>query len=165
MKIQKIIKNYPSGKLYSVEYKVNGLKHSPSYKLESEELCKVPDLDISGLVPEQHIYAVNIYYESGKIKREEDWFQNRKHGIMREYYEDGKLDIELYWYNNGLHNLNGPAKTEWFPNGNIKSKSYWVNDFYKPVTEPDLVFIEYDITGNILKSAYYKDGIIILGKN
>lgn len=171
MNISKVVKKYPSGKIQSVEYRVNGLLHNPTYVMVNEDdYLRVPKIDENQVVPgHRPIFGKTTYYESGRIESFTDYYQNKKHGIMEWYYESGHMSHKSYWFNNGLHreSLNGaprPAMTEWFESGEIKSLSYWTKDIYSPgvkVNNEYPFFIEYNIKGKITKMAYYdKNGKI-----
>lgn len=172
MNISKVVKNYPNGKIQSLEYRVNGLLHNPTYIMVNEDdHLRVPKISENQVVPNsKQVYGQTTYYKSGRIESFTNYYQNKKHGIMTWYYESGRVSHESYWFNNGLHRepLSGvpqPAATEWFESGELRSKSYWVKDMYSPgikVNNEHPFFIEYNISGKIIKMTYYdKDGKIM----
>lgn len=114
-----------------------------------------------------------IFYENGKIQEESFYKDNLKSGPSRWYNKNGRM-IAMYNYQNGnfegmqrtyyendttqsisnysLNLLNGEYK-EYYRNGVLKATGKYLNG----LKEGD--WIEYDETGNRLKTTRYKAGV------
>ena len=66
--------------------------------------------------------------------------------------------IELMWKkeNGKCHNENGPAFIEYYPNGNVEYKSWYING--KEHNENGPAIIGYDEDGNIIRQEYWENG-------
>ena len=72
------------------------------------------------------------YYESGKIRRERYYKNDKLHRLdvpaVIRYCENGNIDYKEYYENDKLHRLDGPALIKYYENGNINYKQYYEND-------------------------------------
>ena len=66
--------------------------------------------------------VVKEYYDSGKLKREENYKNDKQDGITKSYYESGALKTEIY-YKNG--------KAEGFAKIYFESGKTYLIDTYK----------------------------------
>lgn len=124
--INKIVKHYDDGTVKLVEYQVNN-------KIQNPVINKP---------------AISEYYQSGNIMIIQNWYDNKKHGISKYFNENGNLECELHWNKGCLHRKDLPAIINYYPNGKIKSESFWQNDdYYSELDKP--VYIEYKENGSM----------------
>lgn len=107
---------------------------------------------------------ISSWYYKGKLHR-----NNSNPAYVETYYglNGWPVNIKEYRYKLGkLHNKNGPAIIMRYPNGNIRTEQWWLNnelsrynpnddDYFLPVT------IEYSADGSITKKLYDQDGILV----
>jgi antitoxin component YwqK of YwqJK toxin-antitoxin module len=95
-------------------------------------------------------------------KIEEEWLDkdNKRHredGPAKiNYYENGNIKREGYYLNGKRYREDGPSIMEYYENGNIKEKGYHIND--KLHREDGPARIEYYLNGNIQDEQYYLNG-------
>ena len=82
--------------------------------------------------------VVKEYYDSGKLKREENYKNGKLEGITKSYYESGALKTEIY-YKNG--------KAEGFAKIYFKSGEIYSIDTYKD--DQQIKRKIYDIKGKL----------------
>ncbi len=90
-----------------------------SGQLQSEFSCIYLDYEDEG--KNFHEGQAIYYYQSGKIKQNWTYFNNKFNGIQTSWYENGLKQAESN-YNFG--SLNG-FFYEWYPSGNLKIKAYY----------------------------------------
>ena len=64
-----------------------------------------------------------VWYESGKLRYEQNWKNLQKNGRQRVWHENGQLRREKYWQNGQQH---GPQRG-WNKNGQLKYEENWEN--------------------------------------
>ena len=89
-------------------------------------------------------------------KKENGKCHNENGPAFIEYYPNGNVEYKSWYINGKEHNENGPAIIEYYPNGNVKHKSWFINDEYHNDNGPAI--IGYDEDGNIIRQEYWENG-------
>lgn len=77
--------------------------------------------------------------------------------IEREYYGNGHISKEYFWDSiNRRHREDGPAYTEYYPNGNKEYEAYYQNDLLHREDGPAQICYKYN--GKIEKEYYWIKG-------
>ena len=90
---------------------------------------------------------------------ENNEYHNENGAAIIQYYSNGNVSHKEWFINGKHHNENGPARIGYYLNGNVKYKSWWINDKRHNNNGPAV--IEYNQNGNIARQEYWKNGIKI----
>ena len=128
------LKKYKNGVLFREEYYLNDKRNGTFIEYHDGVYQKIS--------PDENIYERVIKYE-------ENWKNDKKHGIQKEFFfchPKEKRIKRLFNYTNGL--INGTSKFFYW-SGKLKEKRFYENGI-----QCDSII--YDIEGNVKKEYYYK---------
>lgn len=178
--------NVISSMIINVEVKTSdGKLKETVYYSQGKEIAKETFddngniIDKAGIIPDG---TVSKFYESGKIKAEINYKNNKREGKAKIYYENGKLSGEYNYKNNKLEGpykaydkdyfsdyyeegtyrdgkQEGPFKQYYSDNKKIKMKGNFKNG------KIDGTLKEYGRNGSIYYKAVFKDGVKNKEKN
>lgn len=89
----------------------------------------------------------NAFYQSGQLKYERNYVNNKYHGVIKEYYINGQLaSVGSYidGERNGLHK-------KWYKNGDLKAEIYYIDG------KIDGFWKQWDENGNMVSGVYSEE--------
>ena len=99
--------------IFEGEYLFNKKWNGKLYDIETNNSYEIKDGS----------YIKKKYYENGKLKSEEEYFDEKLNGKYKEYYENSELKFEGEYLNG---KRNGKYK-EYYENGKLKSEGEYID--------------------------------------
>ena len=112
----------------------------------------------------ESINPVITYYPNGKkelvayLNKNNNGYHNYNGPARQEWYENGQKKTEEYWINGKRHRLDGPAVQKWYDNGQKESSRYIINDKFHREDGTAIQF--WYKNGQKQSEHYYINGII-----
>ena len=98
--------------------------------------------------------TMQAFYETGRIKSVQSFYEGREEGWMNSFYENGARDAHRYYHNGEKDGVN----EGWWVNGNRRFEYHFRNGAYEGS------FTEWYINGRTAKYIWYHQGKEQLGR-
>ncbi|WP_262733413.1 toxin-antitoxin system YwqK family antitoxin [Gaetbulibacter sp. NE] len=141
-------------------YYEDGTKRMSGTLLKGKKDGYIFNYNEKGIITDMENYSLDVlnsrdtYYESGKLKKVNNFENDLLNGEFKEFYESGKLKYHLYYKDNKHH---GEGKT-YYENGNLESKGNLIEG------KQDGLWKYYYDNASLASEVVFKNGEIVSQK-